>query len=64
MANRSATVRKKQSDMSSGSGGYSITPANFWEIGVYTRTGKRITESNLFCDDLIKMFTLFRCLSN
>lgn len=53
MANRS-TIRKKQGhDMAA----YNVTPGNFWEIGNYMRTVKRINESNLFCDDLIKMFT-------
>lgn len=33
------------------------TPGNFWDIGNYVRTTKRITDNNLFCDDLMKMFT-------
>ena len=36
---------------------YTVSPGNFWDIGNYSRTIKRITDNNIFCDELIKMFT-------
>lgn len=36
---------------------YSVSPGNFWDIGNYSRCSKRITDSNVLLDDLIKMFS-------
>lgn len=54
MANRnSKSLRRKEgSDMAA----YNVTPGNFWDIGNYSRSVKRINDSCAFNDTLIKMF--------
>lgn len=55
MANRKASAKGK-APSSSDMAAYNVSPGNFWDVGNYTRCSKRITDSHVLLDDLIKMF--------